>query len=1086
MHTIEKGYSTSDYWTTTEEALHINTNIYPTDALIPPAHGRGHTLQLPPIKAQHLPQQQQQQAARSTLSPLAHPTAPAPPGIGGGGQSQIKPVLGSNQVHPIINNSSHINQDTITRPSLTGLELSYQLSNDTVLAPLDEGHLMSSLPSAAIPQTTTISETISPLHRDSNITGRATSGRTTFVSSVADGVAPEPGATGTGVEVGGMTTSATRITISPDAIGGHGSGQGSGAGGDMEEGGSNGTFRRRIGSISGLNIGVRRMSRFLGLPARNPLDGPSPTTTRKGVKFAGEGESNDMADGTQQQGTNGIEQGVISEHIIRVISIHNEVWRVQLPDPETMERWIEIGQQIKDENWISRPLTIKSSGDIGGKKFGSTNNGGNSGGGTGMKRGSLSSVDSSGGGGGRGGVGSGGVNESSPEDKYEFAQRPPRRSTQMHQRSLHPLQPIPTSTSLGTGSHFDHQRLHSIHQLRPTMITSSSTADNSFVKRRNAMRFDSDMTEASATTTSSSQDTERKQVREQVREQAARINQEMRATTRYVPPLIRGILKQTPSGRNSPHLVGSDSSLSGSPRSNSLGTRVRNIPSSLKTAPISAAAQRFGAGSRQNSRSFLGDQLQQGPLSDQPLTPSQTRHRLSESFLPTPSSPNSPITTYIPRANGGSHSTEETSIRDILAETNVSYNQGQHAVYEDPSPGHEHRGHRHFNTLQYNYDRHRNSSASGSTRANAIRRKKLTMLQRRRRSAGSVGTVGTASGGEGFCEDDIDLELELELDMALDFEHLENHRAAGSSPESPRWHMTSEEVAKMEAENLRRNRLHAGGGGDSLSAMMTGLGGRGDVDDIQSTGGGTSGNNVMTAHTISGPTHFTTTTSTFPDRGTPSSAPASTSPTPKTLSFTKPTIATPTCILKNPKPTSGNLALPPLSGTRFSRFSPGVPAVSFSDLPDQEFPWQKRASTPVTSPVITYSPPPPEPGDDDSQSPSPKLQDTTSTFSGGDTSGGVTVIPPGERETTPPSLERSQSLSPANMHLPPPAIVSLDSYGSSDSVVDLGTTPPPANMNATSRPLTLGVQAPSQTSSPRAQGELQSRIENTSAVRVAL
>ncbi|KAF8935822.1 hypothetical protein BGZ52_002741 [Haplosporangium bisporale] len=51
------------------------------------------------------------------------------------------------------------------------------------------------------------------------------------------------------------------------------------------------------------------------------------------------------------------EMAVESDYIIRIISIHNECWRIQLPDKETMDRWIEIGRQIKDENWIttSRP-----------------------------------------------------------------------------------------------------------------------------------------------------------------------------------------------------------------------------------------------------------------------------------------------------------------------------------------------------------------------------------------------------------------------------------------------------------------------------------------------------------------------------------------------------------------------------------------------------------------------------------------------------------------------------------------------------------------------------------------------------------
>ncbi|KAG0048875.1 hypothetical protein BGZ89_004425, partial [Linnemannia elongata] len=592
-------------------------------------------------------------------------------------------------------------------------------------------------------------------------------------------------------------------------------------------------------------------------------------------------------------------------------------------------------------------------------------------------------------------------------------------------------------------------------------------------------------------------DTERKQIREQ----AARINQEMRATTRYVPPLFRGLLKQQQqpqSATSSPRLSATDGSFleppgSGSPRPNSLGRRFRNIPSSLSMAPLSAAAQkRFGV-IRQNSSRLGGDQQQQGPLSAPPITPS-SRHRLSESFLPAPASPSSPVTaTTTQEVSGtGSHrSSEETSIHDILAETNVSYDKGQHAVYEDPLPGHEHRGYRHFNTLQYNYDAHRsnNSKSSSSTTAATAaaaaatnaRRKKILMRQRRRRSGGTVGSVGT---GAGFNQDDDDEDLDLDLELELDFEHLENnhHRvtAAKSSPESPQWHLTSVELAKMEAENLKRNSLASGGGSDGLGLMPGGDGvGRG-VDDIRSTGSGGSGTSARTAHTTSAPTHFNFATTTT----TSSSAPASTSPTPKTLT---PTTGGP----------SGNLIRPPIGGTRFSRFSPGVPAVSFSNVmmtsttrPDQEeFPWQQQASTPVTNPVIIYSPPPPEPGDDDYQSPEheqvnahPRNDDV------------VAVVPPtpavsGENETTTaaraeaetkaeaeyeaPLLERFQSLSPAIMHLPPPAIESFDSHGSSETVVasELSTLPP-GIMNPP-RPQTLGIRAPSQTFSPRSQGQQQ-------------
>ncbi|KAF9137682.1 hypothetical protein BGX30_009999, partial [Mortierella sp. GBA39] len=934
VHTIEKGYSTSDYWTTTEEAQHIDTTIYPTDGLMAPAPFNGGA-QLPPIKSLHLsPQQQQQQGGRSTLSPLAHPTAlPGADMATGRGQTQIKPVLSSNQVHPNIltsplslnpntsnnhNGNSSMNQEP--RLQLTGLmdpEFSYQMPDDTVLVPLDDGLLKSPPSSSAAvqPTATSAGETMSPLHNilaEGGASGSG-SGKTMMVGSVGGGVGLAATGTGSGT---GAATNTNRVTITPGATGGaasagSGSGPRSGVVGDMEEGGSSGALRRRIGSISGFNSGVRRMSQYLGFPARNPLN-PS----NNGVGAAGgggEGRSTEVDD--TQPATNGIEQRIISEHIIRVISIHNEVWRVQLPDPDTMDRWIEIGQQIKDENWISRPLTMReSSGDTSGKK-----SGGGNGGGTTMKRGSSSSGDGSGARSGRGGGGE--VNESSPEDKYEFAQRPPRRSGQhmIQQRSssFHPLQTVPTimtSTSLGAGSHFGHQ--HPLHQPEPTFTTSSFLSDNNPLKRYNPMRFDSDTTETSYVT-NSSQDTERKQIRKQ----AARINQEMRATTRYVPPLFRGLLKQQqqqpPSAMNSPRLSANDGSFlgppeSGSPRPNLLGHRFKNIPSSLSMAPISSAAQKRVGVIPQNSSSLGGDQ-QQGPLSVPPVTPS--RHRLAESFLPTPPSPPSPATT--PEVSGTDHrSSEETNIRDILAETNVSYDQGQHAVYEDPLPGHEHRGYRHFNTLQYNYDAHRNNSKSSSSATAAAasaaaitnaRRRRILMKQRRRRSGGTVGSVGTGTSFNEADDEDLDLDLELELD----FEYLVNnhHRAtaAGSSPESPQWHMTSVELVKMEAENLKRNGL-VSGDSDGYRLMP---GGGGGADDNRPMGSGGSGASAVTAHTTSAPTHFVFTTTTSP------SAPASTFPTPNTQT-----------------PTGGppkNLNRSPLGGTRFSRFSPGVPAVSFSD-----------------------------------------------------------------------------------------------------------------------------------------------------------
>ncbi|KAF9977381.1 hypothetical protein BGZ73_006128 [Actinomortierella ambigua] len=41
------------------------------------------------------------------------------------------------------------------------------------------------------------------------------------------------------------------------------------------------------------------------------------------------------------------------QFVIKVISIHNHCWRVQLPDKKTMVRWLEIGQMVRRDNWIT-------------------------------------------------------------------------------------------------------------------------------------------------------------------------------------------------------------------------------------------------------------------------------------------------------------------------------------------------------------------------------------------------------------------------------------------------------------------------------------------------------------------------------------------------------------------------------------------------------------------------------------------------------------------------------------------------------------------------------------------------------------
>ncbi|KAF9905190.1 putative pyridoxal kinase [Linnemannia zychae] len=1014
VHTIEKGYSSSDYWTTTEQAQHINTSMYPTESNSLSAHAP----QLPPIKAQHLQQQQGAAASSSrgtALSPLAdHPLAPGPNAISGGGGpsvdgqvAQNKLVLASTQVNPnnistsplsLVPNNPSLNENKREiRPPLIGPELSYQVSEETILAPLDDGR------------------PLSPSGQRSNLPASA--------NQVVMGSTTAGGADG---------TNAARTTIAPGT-----SGAGAGVTGDVEEAGSGGSLRRRLGPISGFNNGVRRMSTFLGLSPRNPNDNPPPINNTDG------NASGDGTDDSQQQAglTNGIEQGIISEHIIRVISIHNQVWRVQLPDPETMDRWIEIGQQIKDENWISRPLAMKEDSGDSAKKSG---NGGS--GGVKTKRGSGSS-----GGGGGGRVGAmGGMNEMGSEDKYEFeggALRPPLRRpvTQMKQRSsFHPLQALPfsVSTSFGSSNNPHSNQFH----------LASSSAENSPLKRINPTRFDSDLTQETSVTTISSQDTERKQIREQ----AARINQEMRATTtRYVPPLFRGLRKQqTSSATNSPR-IGWDGSSPfsgiGSPHPASLGARFKNIPSALSMTPTTAATAQLLGGNSRNS-SYRSDrqrhQDRDGPLSAPPVHPP---HRLSE-FLPPPVSPSTPTspTTALP-TTGGNRSSEETSIRDILAETNVAYDEGQHAVYEDPIPGHEHRGYRHFNNLQYNYNPNHRNSRSPSRHQ-----------RRRRRRSGMSG-----DGVDGDLDDeDLDLELELSMDFVTDSEWMATHgsnggggmrgrgsKVSGTSPESPQWHLTSTELAKLEAENLQRSLAASTA---AVGSNPTGLGVLNGMDvDNRSTGSTNSNNSnnsarTATVHTSSAPVSATNAVPPRPLPGvsTPSSA------------------STPTRTSASSK--GGGLPRPPQSGARFSRFSPGVPAVSFSDAPDQEFPWQQPASSPhpndnvgaavangkgngssSPTPIIIYSPPPPEPGD-------ANYQDPTSTFA---TTSAI------DSKGTLPALERFPSLSPAIMHLPPPA--NMDSYtttNSDDTIADFARYPlPPLPATATpppTRPHNLSVQSP--------------------------
>ncbi|KAG0256274.1 hypothetical protein BG011_004642 [Mortierella polycephala] len=314
-----------------------------------------------------------------------------------------------------------------------------------------------------------------------------------------------------------------------------------------------------MASLSRLN-NVKHMSFTLGLDERN-MDGMDESSGRM----------------------DGMEQGIMSDYIIRVISIHNQCWRVKLPNQETMDRWIEIGQHIKDENWIARPPMMPTRGN------------------------QIASGPA------KGGCG-GGIN-------------------------------IPSSNSgeedEGPRCEFD-QFGHRPRELSRTSCMSQYANDSYFARpaldsNTQAEREDHIMYTDLTDTSCSSDETGR----QRSRQMAIRVNQQMRA-----------------------------------------------------------------------SRSPIAHQRSQISI----YNPESERVMLTH-----------------PKTN-----MEQTNIRDILAETNIVYDQGQHAIYDDNEPGHEHRGYRFFNNLQYSYDRRRSVSDGKSL-----------------------------------------------------------------SPQSPEWHLTSEELEKMEADNIK-------------------------------------------------------------------------------------------------------------------------------------------------------------------------------------------------------------------------------------------------------------------------------------------
>ncbi|KAG9325377.1 hypothetical protein KVV02_004152 [Mortierella alpina] len=343
---------------------------------------------------------------------------------------------------------------------------------------------------------------------------------------------------------------------------------------------------------------------------------------------------------TEEAGIDGLAEVYMSDYVIRVISIHNECWRVQLPDQDTMDRWIEIGQQIKDENWITRPLnTIPIATTAAPTRRNNsistvTNNveGRNGSDGFALRRDSLS-VDTG---------------------------RPTRPVRENSNRGLHPLQSM-------SGSYLAQPSAEAGPQL--------------------PLELDKSKSQGGGPTESIEGSNDPERVR--IRKQAALLNQQLKESRRYAP--LRGLI----SGGG-----GLGEKRSRSPASTGPGGRPSSplVRSLLHRRPSSVTGLKTMSEPKTSPPSGLRDVVGERPKS------STSMNRLSEVDR---GSEDEEARGDAGVAAGGGSTREFAHIKDVLAETNVAYDQGQYAVYDDLEPGHEHKSHRFFNNLQYNYNRRR-------------------------------------------------------------------------------------------------------------------------------------------------------------------------------------------------------------------------------------------------------------------------------------------------------------------------------------------------------------------------------------------
>ncbi|KAG0309282.1 hypothetical protein BGZ98_003884 [Dissophora globulifera] len=474
-------------------------------------------------------------------------------------------------------------------------------------------------------------------------------------------------------------------------------------------------------SFSRMNT-VKKLSVYLGLDIRN-MDGVIESEDQQGIK------------------------GIMSDYVVRIISIHNEVWRVQLPDQETMNHWIDLGQQIKDENWITRPIAASGSGNRSSNRSANRSARNSYSAGVGCHRGSVDGPFGFPPFQGRTSVRMGLGRDDDDDMRYDF--RPPNRDRESR---THPLQ-TPVGSHCSVPSTADPMDSTLGPPLPPPLIS---------------QRMHSDITETSVSMWASESE------REMSRARAAKINQQMRESSRYAP--LRGMIHggggiggKTSRRPSSPSVVDSNSSKTGKPllrripRAGSL-SYIHRLPTRLRnsTAGRLETPSPMDTGSNTTDLPFsTAESTSRNTSSSSGVMPaalgnSDTSNSTQSFMVPPPQ-----IQISSPNGVWG-----QVSMRDALAETNIAYHDGQHAIYRGTSPDYGQQEFRHSNHLQYNYNRKRNSQGN------------ISVVGSQNGSVdGQSGFGGTLGAGDIIREQDF------------------------YNPGSPEWHLTSSDLEKLEADH---------------------------------------------------------------------------------------------------------------------------------------------------------------------------------------------------------------------------------------------------------------------------------------------